>query len=83
MELQQSCWVLFLLARIVKHAGEQYNRDKSRNPFLGRGVVESQKVREIVTIVFGFISGAKCHLSATISSRYRAVYRAIVAGAAF
>ena len=28
-----------LLARIVKAAVEQYNRDKFRNPFLGRGVV--------------------------------------------
>lgn len=51
--------VLFLLARIVKTLGEQYNRDKFRNPFLERGLLEmSQKVREIVIIVFGVTSGA-------------------------
>ena len=49
----------FLRASIVKTLVEQYNKDKFRNPFLGRGLLEmSQKVREIVTIVFGFISGA-------------------------
>ena len=32
----------FLLARIVKTLGEQYNRDKFRNPFLGRGVVGNE-----------------------------------------
>ena len=51
--------VLFLLARIVKTLGEQYNRDKFRNPFLERGLLEmSQKVRDIVIIVFGVTSGA-------------------------
>ncbi len=48
-----------MLARIVKTLGEQYNRDKFRNPFLERGLLEmSQKVREIVIIVFGVTSGA-------------------------
>ena len=38
--------------------GEQYNRGKFRNPFLGRGLLEmSQKVREIGIIALGFING--------------------------
>lgn len=32
----------FLLARIVKASVEQYNIDKFRNPFLGRGVVGNE-----------------------------------------
>ena len=59
MEPSSDAGFFFLQASIVKMPGEQYNRGKFRNPFLGRGLLEmSQKVREIVTIVFGFISGA-------------------------
>lgn len=75
----------FFLARIVKAAVEQYNRDKFRNPFLERGLLEmSQKVREIVTIIFGFISG--------VNAIYQLLFRqdialfivnAIVVGIAF
>ena len=75
----------FLIARIVKAAVEQYNIDEFRNPFLGRGLLEmSQKVREIVTIVFGFISG--------VNAIYQLLFRqdialfivnAIVVGAVF
>ena len=64
---------------------EQYNRDKFRNPFLGRGLLEmSQKIREIGTIVFGIISG--------VNAIYQLLFRqdialfivsAIVAGIAF
>lgn len=32
----------FLLSRIAKAAVEQYNIDKFRNPFLGRGVVGNE-----------------------------------------
>ena len=74
-----------MLARIVKAAVEQYNRDKFRNPFLEKGLLEmSQKVREIVTIIFGFISG--------VNAIYQLLFRqdialfivnAIVVGAAF
>lgn len=75
----------FFLVRIVKAAMEQYNRDKFRNPFLERGLLEmSQKVREIVTIIFGFISG--------VNAIYQLLFRqdialfivnAIVVGATF
>ena len=48
----------FLRASIVKTLGEQYNIDEFRIRFQGEGLLEmSQKVREIGTIVFGFISG--------------------------
>ena len=32
----------FMQASIVKTLGEQYNRDKFSNPFLGRGVVGNE-----------------------------------------
>ena len=49
----------FLLSRIVKTLGEQYNIDEFRIRFQGEGLLEmSQKVRDIVIIVFGVTSGA-------------------------
>ena len=85
MEPSSNAGFFFLLARIVKAAVEQYNRDKFRNPFLGRGLLEmSQKIREIGTIVFGIISG--------VNAIYQLLFRqdialfivnAIVAGIAF
>ena len=75
----------FLRASIVKTLGEQYNIDEFRIRFQGEGLLEmSQKVREIGTIVFGFISG--------VNAIYQLLFRqdialfivnAIVAGAAF
>ena len=75
----------FLRASIVKTLGEQYNIDEFRIRFQGEGLLEmSQKVREIVTIVFGFISG--------VNAIYQLLFRqdialfivnAIVVGAAF
>ena len=75
----------FLRASIVKTLGEQYNIDEFRIRFQGEGLLEmSQKVREIGTIVFGFISG--------VNAIYQLLFRqdialfivnAIVAGIAF
>ena len=75
----------FLRASIVKTLGEQYNIDEFRIRFQGEGLLEmSQKVREIGTIVFGFISG--------VNAIYQLLFRqdialfivnAIVVGATF
>ena len=75
----------FLRASIVKTLGEQYNIDEFRIRFQGEGLLEmSQKVREIGTIVFGFING--------VNAIYQLLFRqdivlfivsAIVVGLAF
>ena len=75
----------FLRASIVKTLGEQYNIDEFRIRFQGERLLEmSQKVREIGTIVFGFISG--------VNAIYQLLFRqdialfivsAIVVGIAF
>ena len=42
VEPSSNAGFFFLLARIVKTLGEQYNIDEFRNPFLGRGVVGNE-----------------------------------------
>ena len=58
-EPSSNAWFFFLLARIVKTLGEQYNKDRFRNAFLGSRLLEmSQKNRGIGIVALGFISGA-------------------------
>ena len=75
----------FLRASIVKTLGEQYNIDEFRIRFQGEGLLEmSQKVREIVTIVFGFNSGANAIYQLLFRQDIALfIVNAIVAGAAF